>query len=205
MLRVLLIACTILLSSCVKQEASVDTHKQIDDLHALIEKYKSLTSESSTCDQPDTEYYDMPCRFTLTKKSMTLTFLPRSEFDVELPPTSASFSTLGFARISHDPCELVIALDDIKIISDPRTGEARWESFDVGNNIAHEILHCYTGAWHPSYPWAMEFAKKRKLSRLLKKFDADPNEFTFLWLHSPVYQPFEIDHVPRGEYVHLRR
>lgn len=59
----------------------------------------------------------------------------------------------GQTRIGTDPCEIDLRADDYAIVAHPAAGSARFEdSLAVAqSNIAHEMLHCIRGFWHPDW------------------------------------------------------
>jgi hypothetical protein len=105
--------------------------------------------ESDCSAQKDSPSHD-ECRFKLTPKTITIRFVSREQFAHEAPPNSDAFS-----YIAKNPCEIVIPIG-ASIISIAKHGRAVWdfgeESFKMQQILPHEILHCYTGRWHPDAP-----------------------------------------------------
>jgi hypothetical protein len=57
----------------------------------------------------------------------------------------------GFAKIWRDPCEIYLPADTHDIISVPDRGQAHFDSLTFASTLAHEILHCLKGRWHPDW------------------------------------------------------
>jgi hypothetical protein len=191
-------AILVLLLSCAVID--VERQRKLVDLKVLDDDFAQ-----SNCNNADliTTRLTRHCEFTLTRKTITLTFLPRKEFDV-LSPSEDGFKTLGVSFVYQDPCHIFIALDDIKIVSEPDVGRARWQNYIDGDNIAHELLHCYTGRWHPNSGPMMEFARRVNSMHALQQYSSDPKYFSSNFQELP-YQMFEIEHIPRYYHVTSKR
>ena len=69
--------------------------------------------------------------------------------DDDFPP----HPTGGKTAIGSNPCEISLRASDYTIFAMPFAGEAEFVSapaVDQGN-IAHELLHCIRGYWHPGW------------------------------------------------------
>lgn len=75
---------------------------------------------------------------------MILRIVDGAKFD-EIKPTP---NTIAFASISTFPCEITIPAG-YKIRFAPKEKTARFENQENANTVAHEILHCLRGSWHP--------------------------------------------------------
>lgn len=53
---------------------------------------------------------------------------------------------------SGRPCRVFLPSQDADVVYAPGTGAAHWEDPHFGRTVAHELLHCARGAWHP--PWS---------------------------------------------------
>lgn len=101
------------------------------------------------------------CQFRLTPKTMLLSFVSRERFDAEMK------DALGFSRIYKNPCEIVIPAEG-RITSRPDKNIVLW-GYDLDHpsieaTIVHEILHCYTGHFHPG-PAALYLNNFREYQR----------------------------------------
>ena len=93
------------------------------------------------------------CELNLKPRKMTVEFVTREQFDAMSPKQGTHSS--GFARIGKNPCEIVLPIDGAVLQSYPNSAAEMvyWggENIDMGAYLAHEILHCYAGAWHSDY------------------------------------------------------
>ena len=92
------------------------------------------------------------CELKLKPRKMTVEFVTREQFNAmkDVPPDA-----VGYTNFGKTPCEIVLPIDGAVLQSYPKSADQRvyWagENTDMGAYLAHEILHCYAGAWHPSY------------------------------------------------------
>ena len=59
----------------------------------------------------------------------------------------------GWARIGSDPCEVYLRASDFQVVAVPSEGVAQFRpgSATENGNLAHELLHCLRGYWHPGW------------------------------------------------------
>lgn len=140
--------------------------------------------QKSECKQKEPIYEsrnDVECKLKLQPRTMMLSFIPRGRFDIEAPKFPNG-SAAAFARVHKQPCEIVIPADDAEIVYWPGRGGAMWEnSWDMGTMIAHEILHCYTGYWHPS-PEIMALRERRYMLWWWRQYRENPRHFVELYV-----------------------
>lgn len=83
----------------------------------------------------------------LAPMDMRLSIVPRAEFDRLVGP-----GTIAFTYVRQRPCRIVVP-DDWMIDYRPSAGTAIWDDSGLSNFaadiLAHEILHCQIGKWHP--------------------------------------------------------
>lgn len=89
----------------------------------------------------------------MTPGEILLRIVPKREF--EAAPENAlvkgvASGLAGWTSWQRNPCLITIP-EGWEIDSLPDRGYADWRSYDNSNTLAHEILHCLRGAWHP--PW----------------------------------------------------
>lgn len=90
-------------------------------------------------------------RVALTPKTITIRILSRDQFDKEAgDPSYGPGHTLAFTRWMREPCEITIP-EGWKIFALPAEGQATFDSERNANTIAHEMLHCERGPWHPNW------------------------------------------------------
>ena len=77
--------------------------------------------------------------------SIRLTFEPQAQFYSGRPPGDEAYTQIG-----QIPCEIV-APAGWGIHATPRFGYANWDDPDDGMILAHEILNCIRGYWHPAW------------------------------------------------------
>jgi hypothetical protein len=121
--------------------------------------------EEPDCTTPRPRY-SLSCSTTLTPKTITLRVVSKAEFN-SAPLVSGeadSFKPVAFTYILHKPCEIVIP-EGALINSEPETGKAEWDfgdaSYHLRDTLAHEILHCYAGAWHDNW-WKINWRRQRR-------------------------------------------
>jgi hypothetical protein len=101
----------------------------------------------------------------VTPGDMTLRVVPRKKFDEDAGPTSLSLA--AFTRINDNPCTIVIP-EGWQIDAVPSRGEAHFADAYNDSVVAHEILHCLRGTWHPD--WSVILARTRPQPRALNEF-----------------------------------
>lgn len=126
------------------------------------------------------------CRFVLTPKAMKITFMEKKQFDRE-----SGTPAEAFARPTSDPCEIVLPAG-YEILFDPARGKALWgyadKSWRAGDDIAHELLHCYIGYWHAGAA-ALGMAEIRRLMAERQRHHVEGFRFRFPYLSR---QPYEL-------------
>ncbi len=48
------------------------------------------------------------------------------------------------------PCRVTVPADGFEILARPRDGDAQWFDQSMATILAHEVLHCLRGFWHPT-------------------------------------------------------
>jgi hypothetical protein len=144
------------------------------DVHPPIIELKRQFAQSTCSGTPDEDGYR--CRFKIQEpKNILLRFVSTKDFEAQRPTPD----TVAFAEPYNEPCEIVLPVG-ARIDSTPATGEAHWgydsDSFsEIAQTIAHEILHCYTGSWHPG-PHLLAWTSLVSTTRWYMKFRHDhPN------------------------------
>jgi hypothetical protein len=112
------------------------------------------------------------CELKLKPRKMTVEFVTREQFDAMIPKGS---TLSGLSRWGRNPCEIVLPIDGATLQSYPYSAAqgVYWggDNTDMGMVIAHEMLHCYAGAWHPEYYPGVAF---RDSIETLRRSDALP-------------------------------
>lgn len=85
----------------------------------------------------------------LAPMDMRLSVVPRAEFD----RLASARNVLAFTYVSQQPCRIVVPAE-WAIVYKPSARTAFWDRADQASDlaadvIAHEILHCQIGTWHP--------------------------------------------------------
>lgn len=78
--------------------------------------------------------------------AISLRIVDRATFDAQTDDERV----VAFTRFKS-PCEIIMPAG-WPIAAWPRIGLARWVNRDDGDTLAHEILHCLRGTWHPPWP-----------------------------------------------------
>lgn len=98
--------------------------------------------------------------------SMTISFVSDREFG-EKPDTA------GYTMLGSRPCEFRFRASEWSIVSEPETGYAIFRHPPVdGDPIAHEVLHCLRGNWHPD--WREIHAARPPFLRFIYSIGAEP-------------------------------
>lgn len=91
----------------------------------------------------NTERHDVPFIVQPTEPLvMRLEIMEAGKFKKENPGDAA----IAYPHAS--PCTIVIP-SGWMIEAVPEMSFAQWQDDDNGNTLAHEILHCLRGSWHP--------------------------------------------------------
>lgn len=93
---------------------------------------------------------------TTTPMDIRLRIVSKAEFQDKDPLRSyTKGEAAAFTRIDQVPCTIYIP-EGWRILARSRSGIAIWGDEEDADTLAHEILHCMRGAWHPSWPqiWA---------------------------------------------------
>lgn len=92
-------------------------------------------------------------RTKLPPMDITLRIVPREEFEKRY------INTAGITQWATRPCVIEIPSDWVVRFA-PRMGYAHFMDEDNSNTLAHEILHCVHGPWHPA--WSDILAKEKE-------------------------------------------
>ena len=89
-----------------------------------------------------------------------LSFEPRKEFEAHGPGLAKSlqksYKIDGYTDIYAQPYCVVHLPAAMLIEYTPALGDAKWFEKDDGDTIAHELLHCIQGSWHPDWEKIVE-------------------------------------------------
>ena len=96
----------------------------------------------------DTERHTLYLEEMTTPRTIKLRIADEAEFKDNLGSALRSHNVAAYAQFGNDECKITIP-SGWKIKFNPRSGGARWVNDDNGNILAHEILHCLRGRWHP--------------------------------------------------------
>jgi hypothetical protein len=94
--------------------------------------------------------------------TLVLKFVPPSEwrhYDRLEEKLQKDYVMVGFARVWRDPCEIILPAGDHAIWAHPKSGQARFDGEQLAKTLAHEILHCLKGTWHPD--WTEIFGSRK--------------------------------------------
>jgi hypothetical protein len=90
-------------------------------------------------------------------RDMMLRFVDRKEFyDSKLTIATARVNgttaknLAAYTMINDNPCTIVIPLP-VSFYVFPQLGKAGFADNEEADTIAHEILHCLYGSWHPRW------------------------------------------------------
>lgn len=86
----------------------------------------------------------------MTPATMTLRVVEARGFATEAAEGGVPGAT-AFTRYRREPCEISVP-EGWLIEADPQRGRARFAVRENSDSLAHEILHCLRGAWHPPWP-----------------------------------------------------
>lgn len=86
-------------------------------------------------------------RDALRPMTITLRIVSQRMFEAKRPTEK----TLAFTitNIPGSRCEITIPVTMGEIVVYPAERVARWVGREAGDVLAHEILHCMRGGWHP--------------------------------------------------------
>ncbi len=88
----------------------------------------------------------------LTEQKVLLNFVSREKLaEISGSEIPEGQSAAGLTLYGRNPCEIFLP-DDWGVSYRPGRGQATFNSREDSDTLAHEILHCLVGAWHPKWP-----------------------------------------------------
>lgn len=123
--------------------AGLDWHR----VASLIQSPAHLSHLS--CEPEDRPWIEPTCKVAITPRTMLVRFVTEQEYE----SLAGEGPSSGIADPDRSPCEIVFPAHG-SILAWPDGGQAKWDdsAADIGNVMAHEMLHCLAGYWHLDPP-----------------------------------------------------
>lgn len=84
--------------------------------------------------------------FDMASTTMAVHFLDADTWQQVRPPGAQ-----GFTLNDNKHCDIYLPAADYTITATPAYGSAQWRDNTSGEILAHEMLHCLHGSWHPAW------------------------------------------------------